>query len=337
MRRRDFISLLCGTSVAWLFAARAQGAQQTSKVYRIAFVDPQTAVAEQRENPVSAGSGLFEELRRLGYVEGRNLVVEQYSSEKRAFRNPELARAVVERNPDAIVAITNPMVLDFKAATSTIPIVGITADPIALGIVSNLARPGGNITGVSVDAGIGMWSKRLELLRAAAPKTSKAAFLGSRAAWDGPYGAALREAAQGVGISLVGAPLAAPFQEADYRRVLAAAVQEGAEALVISDLPYNFTNRRLIVQLASEGRLPTIYPWRGAVEIGGLMAYFFEFTDIVRQLAGQLDLILKGAKPGEIPIWQPTRFLLSVNLKAAKTLGLTVPVSLLATADEVIE
>jgi putative ABC transport system substrate-binding protein len=168
-------------------------------------------------------------------------------------------------------------------------------------------------------------------------KTSKAAFLGSRAAWDGPYGAALREAAQGVGISLVGAPLAAPFQEADYRRVLAAAVQEGAEALVISDLPYNFTNRRLIVQLASERRLPAIYPWRGAVEIGGLMAYFFEVTDITRQLAGQLDHILKGAKPGEIPIWQPTRFLLSVNLKAAKTLGLTVPVSLLATADEVIE
>ena len=335
MRRRDFISLLCGTAVAWLFAARAQGAQQTSKVYRIAFVDPQTPVAEQRESPFSAG--FFEELRRLGYVEGRNLVVEQYSSEKRAFRNPELARAVVERNPDAIVAIGNAMVLDFKAATSTIPIVGITADPIALGIVSNLARPGGNITGVSADAGIGLWTKRLELLYAVAPKTSKAAFLGSRAAWDGPYGAALREAAHGVGISLVGAPLAAPFQEADYRRVLAAAVQEGAEALVISDMPYNFTNRRLIVQLASEGRLPAIYPWRGAVETGGLMAYFFEFTDITRQLAAQLDLILKGAKPGEVPIWQPTRFLLSINLKAAKTLGLTVPVSLLATADEVVE
>ena len=116
-----------------------------------------------------------------------------------------------------------------------------------------------------------------------------------------------------------------------------AVLQEGAEALVISDLPYNFANRRLIVQLASEGRLPAIYPWRGAVETGGLMAYFFEFTDITRQLAGQLDLILKGAKPGEIPIWQPTRFLLSVNLKVAKKLGLTVPVSLLATADEVIE
>jgi putative tryptophan/tyrosine transport system substrate-binding protein len=244
---------------------------------------------------------------------------------------------VVERNPDAIVASTNPMVLDFKAATSTIPIVGITADPVALGIVSNLARPGGNITGVSVDAGIGMWTKRLELLYAVAPKTSKAAFLGSRAAWDGPYGAALREAAKGVGISLVGAPLAAPFQEADYSRVLAAAVQEGAQALIISDMPYNFANRRLIVQLASEGRLPAIYPWRDAVETGGLMAYFFEGTDLYRHVAAQRDLILKGAKPGEVPIWQPTRFLLSINLKAAKTLGLTVPVSLLATADEVIE
>jgi putative ABC transport system substrate-binding protein len=116
-----------------------------------------------------------------------------------------------------------------------------------------------------------------------------------------------------------------------------AAVQEGAEALVVSDMPYNFANRRLIIQLASEALLPAIYRWRGDVETGGLMAYFFEFTDISRQLADQLDLILKGAKPGEIPIWQPTRFLLSLNLKAAKMLGLTVPATLLATADEVIE
>jgi putative ABC transport system substrate-binding protein len=180
MNRREFLAvLLLGSTME---SAQAQQSGR-SKVYRIAYVDPQTAVAEQRES--LAGSGFFEELHRLGYVEGRSLVVEQYSSETRAFRNPELARAAVERNPNAIVALTNPMVLDFKSATSTIPIVGITADPVALGIVSNLARPGGNITGVSVDAGIGMWSKRLELLRAAAPKTSKAAFLGSKAAWDG--------------------------------------------------------------------------------------------------------------------------------------------------------
>jgi putative ABC transport system substrate-binding protein len=114
-------------------------------------------------------------------------------------------------------------------------------------------------------------------------------------------------------------------------------VQEGAQALIISDMPHNFANRRLIVKLASEGRLPAIYPWRGAVETGGLMAYFFELTDLYRHVAAQLDLILKGAKPGEVPIRQPTRFLLSINVKAAKTLGLTVPVSLLATADEVIE
>jgi ABC-type uncharacterized transport system substrate-binding protein len=334
MRRRDFIVLLGSSAATWPLTAQAQQTGK-SKVYRIAFVNPQTPVAEQREDPLH--SAFFEELRRLGYVEGRNLVVEQYSSETRAFRNPELARAVVERNPDAIVAITNPMVLDFKAATSTIPIVGVTADPVALGIVSNLARPGGNITGVSVDAGIGMWTKRLELLRAAAPKTSKVAFLGSQAGWDGPYGAALREAAKGASIPLVGAPLAAPFQEADYRRVLAAAVQEGAEALVISDMIHNFNNRRLIIQLASEGRLPAIYPVRGYVETGGLMAYFFEFTDTGRQLARQLDLILKGAKPGEVPIWQPTRFLLSINLKTARALGLTVPPELLTTADEVIE
>ena len=141
MRRRDFIVLLGSSAATWPLTAQAQQTGR-SKVYRIAFVDPQTPVAEQRENPMH--SGFFEELRRLGYVEGRNLIVEQYSSDSRGFRNPELARAVVERNPDAIIANTNPMVLDFKAATSTIPIVGTTADPVALGIVSNLARPGGN-------------------------------------------------------------------------------------------------------------------------------------------------------------------------------------------------
>ena len=121
------------------------------------------------------------------------------------------------------------------------------------------------------------------------------------------------------------------------QQTIGVAVQEGAEALVVSDMPYNLANHRLIVQLASEGRLPAIYPWREPVETGGLMAYFFEFADLSRHLARQLDLILKGAKPGEVPIRQPTRFLLSINVKAAKTLGLTVPVSLLATADEVIE
>jgi putative ABC transport system substrate-binding protein len=158
MRRRDFIAGL----VVAAATGRAQ-AQQSAKVYRIAIVDPSVPLTGMRESPVLARA--LEELRRLGWVEGQNLRVELYSSEGRAFHDPDLAREVARSNPDVIVAISNPLVLDFKAATTSIPIVGVTADPVALGIVASLARPGGNITGVSVDAGIDIWAKRLDLLR----------------------------------------------------------------------------------------------------------------------------------------------------------------------------
>jgi putative ABC transport system substrate-binding protein len=162
-------------------------------------------------------------------------------------------------------------------------------------------------------------------------------FLGSRYAWDGSYGAALREAAQKVGIAVVGPPLDAPFHEAEYRRMFAAMVAEGTGALIVSDLLDNFTYRRLIVELAEQSRLPAIYPNREFAEIGGLMAYAFDIADLGLHYADQVDLILKGTKASDIPIYQPTKFALIVNLKTAKALGLTIPPSLLARADEVIE
>ena len=177
MRRRDFIAGLMIAAVT----GRAQ-AQQTGKVYRIAFAHPTAPVADH--NQASKGSlaipAIFEELTRLGYVEGRNLLIERYSGEGRAAHYPDLARQIVSRNPDLIIAISSFLVLDLKAATSTIPIVGTFADPIEFGIVPSLARPGGNITGVSIDVGRDQWLKRVQLLKEAVPQITRLGILETR-------------------------------------------------------------------------------------------------------------------------------------------------------------
>jgi putative tryptophan/tyrosine transport system substrate-binding protein len=227
-------------------------------------------------------------------------------------------------------------VLDVKAATSTIPIVGIFADPIAFGIVPSLARPGGNITGVSVDVGLDQWAKRMQLLKEAVPQISRLGFLRTR---DIPerFSAGIREDALRNSVSIVGPPLERPADEQEYHRVFATLAQEIAEGLVVFDQPENVTYRTLIVELAAKGRLPTIYPYRQFVEAGGLMAYGVDASDLGHRVADLTDKILKGANPGEIPIFQPTQFELSINLKTAKTLGIELPPLLVARADEVIE
>ena len=230
------------------------------------------------------------------------------------------------------------MVLNFKAATTAIPIVGLMADPVASGIVESLAHPGGNITGICTDAGPEIWGKRLELLREAAPGTSRVGFLASRSVWESPFGvAALRVATERMGISLIGPPLEGTLQEQEYRRVFEAMLQGHADALIVSDQAENFANRKLIVELAATSRLPTIYPYREQVEVGGLLAYAPDLLDVYRRAAGYVDKILKGTKAGEIPIYLAVKFDLVVNMKAAKALGTVIPPSLLALADKVIE
>jgi putative ABC transport system substrate-binding protein len=324
-----------------MFAAvtgRAQ-AQQTGKVYRIAFANPVVPVADI--NQVSKGSilipAIFEELTRLGYVEGRNILIERYSGEGRAAHYPDLARQIVSRNPDLIITNSNAFVLDFKAATSTIPIVGNFADPVGTGIVHSLARPGGNITGVTVDVGWwDQWAKRIQLLKEAVPQLTRLGILNTRDVRE-RFSAEQRDIALKTSVSIVGPPLERPTDEQEYRRVFAALAQEGAEGLIVSEESENLTHRRLIAELAAKGRLPTIYNFRQFVEAGGLMAYGIDLSDVGRRMADMVAQILKGAKPADIPIFQPTKFELTINLKTAKTLGIELPPLLVARADTVIE
>jgi putative tryptophan/tyrosine transport system substrate-binding protein len=292
-------------------------------------------------NQASKGSlaipAFFEELTRLGYVEGRNLLIERYSGEGRADHYPDLARQIVSRNPDLIIAVGQFIVLDIKAATSTIPIIGVFGNPIAFGIVPSLARPGGNITGVTVDVGFDQWVKRVQLLKEAVPQITRLGFLETRVGRERVGATIGREIALKNSVSIVGPPLERPTDEQEYRRVFAAFAQEGVEGLLVNDEPENVTYRRLIVELAMKGRLPTIFSYRQFAEAGGLMSYGIDISDVGHRVADIVDKILKGAKPAEIPIFQPTKFELSINLKTAKTLGIELPPLLVARADNVIE
>ena len=222
-------------------------------------------------------------------------------------------------------------------ATATIPIVTIIADPIALGLVTSIARPGGNITGATNAAGLELTGKRIGLLVEAMPKLSTLSYLVSRPFWEDTRGAAAREAAKRVGLSLKAALLGSAFNEAEYQRVFRSMEQDRADALMVSEDAEHVTNRATIVELAAKGRIPAIYPFREFVEVGGLMAYSIDLADIYRRVANLIDKILRGANPGDIPFYQPTKYELSINLKTAKALGLEMPAMLLGRADEVIE
>jgi len=248
-----------------------------------------------------------------------------------------LAREVVSTSPDLIFPTGTALTLTFKNATSTIPILAITGDPVASGLVNSLARPGGNITGATVDAQPALHGKRVEFLVEASPKSSKARLLASQWLWDSPAGSAIREAAKQAGISLALARLDSDINEAAYRRVFNLMQEDQVDALVAADQPEHFSYRRLLVELAAKYRIPTIYPFREHVELGGLMSYSADITDTFRRIAHQIAEVLNGISPTEIPFYQPTKFQLIINLKTAKALGLEMPPTLLARADEVIE
>jgi putative tryptophan/tyrosine transport system substrate-binding protein len=333
MTRRKFITLLGGAAAAWPLAARGQ---QPQKQRRIAFVHSGIPADQLTE---AAGPfwvrRFYETLRGLGDVEGGNLVIERYSAGGRSDRFASLAAEVVSRNPDVIVSNHNNLVQALAAATATIPIVGITGDPIAGGLLTSLAHPGGNLTGVSINAGIEIGAKRLQLLKEAMPAAAKVSHLLS-GAWGDETGLSFREAGQHLGIALI-ANLLPEVNDAQLRRTFAEMAQQQFDAAIVDESGSFLALRALIVELAEKHRLPIIYPYRDYVDLGGLMAYAPDLAELAQRLANNVHQILKGAKPGDIPYYQPSKFQLIINLKAAKALGLTMPQWILARADEVIE
>jgi len=329
MRRRDFTTGL-------LLAAATQSlrAQEPAKPHRIAIIAA-GPVARIHDPSVRPFRAFFEELRRLGDIEGQNLTVDAYSGGGQPEGYADLARKVVNQNPDLIVASTDPIARAVRAAADTIPIVWIGGDPIQAGFATSLARPGGNITGVTVYAGTEIWGKRLQILKEAVPSASKAAYLTTRIS-QAAEGQQLLEAGRRLQMSVIELPLEESTPTA-IQRAFAKIAQQQSDAIVVNSIGILLPHRQLIVELVEKSRLPAIYPWRDYVEAGGLMAYASDDRELWRRMADDVHQILNGAKPGDIPIYQPTKFDLVINLKAAKALGLTIPPILLATADEVIE
>jgi putative ABC transport system substrate-binding protein len=262
--------------------------------------------------------------------------VAPYSGGGRTERYAELAREVVGTKPDVIVTLSSRMVRSFQAASSTIPIVATTGDPIAFGIAASLARPGGNFTGATSDPGPDYYAKLLGLLKEAVPTLSTVGFIAAPAFWESPLARAMRDAAPHLGIQLIPGFLER-YEEADYRNAFGAMAQRRVDAVLTHDQAEHIPHLRLIVELAETNRLPTMLPWIEFVEIGGLIAYASDRKERFRYLASCVDKILRGENPGKIPIIQSVGYKLAINIKTAKALGLAIPASVVARADELIE
>jgi putative tryptophan/tyrosine transport system substrate-binding protein len=322
--RREFITLL-GGAAAWPVAARAQ---QAAKMPTLGYLGPTTPAVESQRI-----TAFVQRLRELGWIEGRTIAIEYRWAEGRSERFIEIAAEFVRLNVDAIVTYATPPVIAAKEATSVIPIVfAVAGDPVNTGLVASLARPGGNVTGLSVQQ-TELASKRLELLREVVPDLRRLAIMGNA---DNP--ATAREmgdvltAARTLGLTVV-------TLEIRQAKDIASAfdgLKGRTDALYVCNDPLVNTNRIRINTLALGARLPTVYNWRENVEAGGLMSYGANFPDTFRRTAELIDKVLHGVKPANIPVEQPTKFDLTINLTTAKALDLEVPATLLARA-EVIE
>jgi putative ABC transport system substrate-binding protein len=326
LRCRTF---LCGLILASFAMPLASEAQQAGKAPRVGFLFYGSA------GPSPEVEAFRQGLRELGYVEGQNISIEYRFARGRIERLPELAAELVRLRPDVIVTPGTPGSMAAKQATSTIPIVfaGV-ADAVGAGLVANFARPGGNITGLtSISAQLG--GKRLELLKAVAPKTSRVAVLYNPDDRSNVLVLKeLQEAAPSLGLTLQPLGVRGP---GEFKGAFVAMSRERAHALVGAAGVLTTEHRKAVVDLAAKSRIPAMWGERQFVDAGGLMSYAVNFYDQVRHAAAYVDKILKGAKPGELPVEQPTKYELAINLKTAKALGLTIPPSLLLRADHVIE
>jgi putative ABC transport system substrate-binding protein len=323
MKRREVIALL-GGAAAWPLAARAQDAR---KIPRIGILDffPSAASADFLEPFRQA-------LRELGHIERQNILVEYHSAEQGSERAVAIAADLVRREVDIIVAVATPAAHAAKGATATIPIVMSVADPLATGLVASLARPGSNLTGVSTTSP-DLAGKRLELLREVRPGLGRVAFLGAA---NDPntrtFVNETQEAADSLRVHLQPLLVTGPQE---FAAAFAAMIQQGSEGLIVQ--PLFVGHRGKLAELAARYRLPMISDQAVFARAGGLMAYGVNRRGLFRRQAFYVDRILKGAKPADLPIEQPTEYELVINLKTAKALGLDIPPTLLARADEVIE
>ncbi len=330
--RRAFLGMLAGNFFA---APLAASAQQAAKVPRIGYL-----VTGSPESPETRAvlAAFRQGLREHGYVEGQNIVIEYRAAEGKMERLPDLAAELAALKVDLIVAPNTPAARAARQATTTIPIVApVMGDPIGDGLVASLARPGGNITGLTF-LGPELVPKRLQVFKEALPKVSRVAAL-----WHpGAFGERTNQemlkgteaAARTLGVHLQFAEVGGAD---DFDRAFSTMTRERADALIVFPGPMLFNERKRIVGLAAKHRLPSMFSAREFVELGGLISYGASIADLIRRAATHVDKILKGAKPGDLPVEQPTKFELVINLKTAKALGLTIPKSLLQRADEVIQ
>jgi putative ABC transport system substrate-binding protein len=325
MDRRAFIVGAVAAGVASLVV----DARAAAKIPRIGLLR-----TNARDAPDPATDGLRQGLQELGYVEGQSIQLESRWAEGRPDRLPVLAAQLVALDVDVIVTGGEQAIWAARQATTTIPIVmGASNDPVGAGLVASLGRPGGNVTGMSILSGE-LSRKRLELLKEMLPRVSRVAVLSNPAF----PGTALdlrqtRDAAQALGLTLENVEVR---RAADLETAVTAARQRAEAVIPLAD-PFFTAHRARIVDLTARHRLPGMYYWREFAEAGGLMAYGPNLLDLYRRAATHVDRILKGARPADLPVEQPTTFQLTVNFKTARALGLTIPSSLLARADQVIE
>lgn len=329
MDRRMFIGAVTGSVLA---APLAAVAQPRATIPRIGFLSPVSTLS-----PPSTNHEAFRQaLRELGYVDGRTIAIEFRSAEGKPEQLSGLAAELVRLKVDLIVTNSELAIRAAKEATSTIPIVmAVVSDPVANGFVAGLARPGGNITGLT-NLASGLDRKRLELLRQAVARADHIAVLRYSPAPrdDAIFWQEVQSAAQALGIRL----LSVAVEHADgFANAFAAMRRERADALIVLANSFFFAYRTRITELAAQNQIPAMYEQRQFVEAGGLMSYGPNIADLWRRAATYVDKILKGAKPADLPVEQPTKFQLVINLKTAKALGITIPQSVLLRADEVIQ
>jgi putative ABC transport system substrate-binding protein len=325
MRRREFITLLGGAAAAWPIAAHGQQSVRIARIGNLSTANPRSAPFYQS----------FERrLRDLGHIEDQNIIFEYRNAEGEVNRLPDLAAELVRLDASIIVTSTDAATRAVKLATSTIPIlmVAINYDPIALGYVDNLARPGGNVTGLFFQQ-LELSAKRFGLLKEMLPSVSRIAVFFDSFTTD--QLGVVQAANQSIGVELLPVHLQNPPY--DFENAFRVAGRSGAEVIMVLESAPIFRGRTQIVQLAKDNRLPTSFAFREYVEADGLVSYGVNFSAMYRRAAEYADKILRGSKPVDLPVEQSTKFELVINLKTAKALDLTIPSSFLALADEVIE